>query len=202
MFVLTVDQRSSRTDDDRVQALLRWLNAPGYRPGRVRAFQRTAGDEVQGVYEDPSGVVEVSLDLVRDGHWSVGVGIGAVRSPLPRSARAGSGPAFEFARTAVTRAKHSGERVAVDGAEAAAARQAHAVLTLLAALVVRRSEPAWEAVDLVREGLTQTEAATSLGISKQALSQRLQVGMWPHEAAVRPVAATLLAVADVPGSGR
>ena len=49
----------------------------------------------------------------------------------------------------MTRAKHSGDRVAVDGSDSRAAQRAHAVLTLLAAVVVRRSEAAWEAVDLV-----------------------------------------------------
>lgn len=203
MFVLTVDQRGSRSEGvDRVDDLLARVNAPDLARGRVRVFQRTAGDEVQGLIDDPDLVLRLVLLLVRDGHWSVGIGTGAVRRPLPRDARAGAGAAFEHARTAVSRAKTAQDRVAVVGPEPAAARAAQAVLVLLAAIVLRRSAAAWEAVDLVAAGLSQSAAAARLGISKQALSQRLHTGWWPHESAVHPVAAALLAAADPAEGGR
>lgn len=195
MFVLTVDQRRSRLDDDRVAQVLRLLNHRDRAKGRVRAFERTAGDEVQGVLDDPALVVDLTLALVRDGHWSVGVGVGTVRRPLPRSARAGAGSSYEHARRAVERAKLSQDRVAVEGT-ADAARDAEALLGLLSAVVQRRSAAGWQAADLVGSGLSQTEAAAKLRITKQALSQRLHAGLWTHESRVRPVAALMLAVAD------
>ncbi len=196
MLVLTIDQRGSSTDDDRVADVLRLLNHADHATGRVRDFERTAGDEVQGLLDDPELAVRLTLALVRDGHWTVGIGAGPVRRPLPPSARAGAGPAYQHARTAVERGKSSQDRLAVEGPDEAAALQAEAVLTLLSAVVQRRSPAGWEAADLVADGLTQTEAADRLDISKQALSQRLQVGLWPHEVRVRPVAAGLLALAD------
>lgn len=199
MFVLTVDQRRSRTDADRVDQVLHVLNHRDHAGGRVRAFERTAGDEVQGVLDDAAQVVALTLTLVRDGHWSVGIGTGPVRQPIPRSARAGAGPAYEHARAAVERAKSSHDRVAVEGPDVAAAAQAEAVLALLSAVVQRRSDAGWEATDLVASGLTQNEAAARLAITKQALSQRLHAGLWPHESRVRPVASRLLAAADGTG---
>ena len=63
----------------------------------------------------------------------------------------------------------------------------------LAALVERRSDQAWEAIGLVEAGRTQAEAATELGISRQAVGQRLAAGLWEVERDLRPAAARLLA---------
>ena len=48
--MLTIDQRASRRGPDRVGAMLERLN--GAVPV-VLAFERTAGDEFQGVLDDP-----------------------------------------------------------------------------------------------------------------------------------------------------
>jgi hypothetical protein len=188
LFVITADQRSSRQGPDRVEPLLEDLSDVD----AVRAFERTAGDEVQGVLTDPATVVDLVLRLARTRHWSVGVGAGAVREPLPSSTRAGAGAAFEHARDAVERAKRSAPHVAVSGDDPVAAAHAEAVLRLLADIVQRRSEPGWAVVDQLRSGRTQTDLAAALGISKQAVSQRALAAGWPHERDVRPAAASLL----------
>lgn len=194
MFVLTVDQKGSRRSGDRVDALLRQLEAP---PGTyVRGFERTAGDELQGVLDDPGSVVSLTVDLVRSGHWSIGIGIGAVRTPLPASTRAGHGEAFNLARTAVTRAKNRPAGVAVDGTDAERAAYAQSALDLLAAVVQRRSDRGWAAVDLVDQGLTQAQIGERLGISKQAVSQRLQAAEWHLEPGGRALSVHLLSAAD------
>lgn len=192
MYVLTVDQRRSRTDTDRVEQLVAGLADTPV----VRGFERTAGDEVQAVLDDPSVVVRTALELVRRGHWSVGVGVGPVQQPLPASTRAGRGPAFEHARTAVERAKSAATHLAVAGPDGEAAEDAETVLDLVALLVQRRSPEGWAAVELVAAGRTQAEAAEQLGVSKQAVSQRLQATAWQHELAGRRVVATLLIKAD------
>ncbi|EHI42786.1 hypothetical protein OPAG_07324, partial [Rhodococcus opacus PD630] len=169
MFVLTVDQRGSRRDVDRVaQLLTEFANRD-----LVRPFQRTAGDEVQAVVADPATVVDLALDLVGREHWSIGIGTGPVEEPLPAETRAGRGPAFESARVAVDRAKSAPGRVAVEGSDPESAADADTALTLVAVLVARRTEEGREAVEQMRHGSTQTEAAHALGISKQAVSQRL-----------------------------
>lgn len=189
-FVLTVDQRGSRRSPDRVADVLRRLGAS---VPAVLAFERTAGDEFQGVLDDPDVVVDVVLQLLREGTWSVGVGAGPVQTPLPASTRAAAGPAFLGARRAVDAAKQRSAHVAVRGAEAVDAEDAQAVLSALAVVVERRSPQAWEAIGLVAGGRTQAEAAASLGISRQAVGQRLAAGLWELERELRPTAARLLA---------
>jgi hypothetical protein len=189
-YVLTVDQRASRRDVDRVPEVLEVLNGS---VSTVLGFERTAGDEFQGVLAEPDDVVDVVLRLVRQGTWSIGVGAGTVQTPLPRSTRAGSGQAFLSARRAVDAAKQRPTRLAVRGAVPPDAGDAQAVLSALAVVVERRSEPAWEAIALVDGGRTQAEAAAELGISRQAVGQRLAAGLWDLERDLRPTAARLLA---------
>ena len=188
--MLTVDQRASRRGPDRVADALRLLE--GAVP-MLLGFERTAGDEFQGVLGDPAHVVDVALRLVRMGGWSIGVGAGPVQTPLPESTRAGAGPAFLAARRAVDAAKQRPFRLAVRGAVPPEAADAQAVLSALAGLVDRRSEQAWAAIELVEQGRTQSDAATELGISRQAVGQRLAAGMWELEKELRPTAARLLA---------
>ncbi|MFJ4233238.1 hypothetical protein [Cellulosimicrobium cellulans] len=196
MFVLTVDQRGSTGHRDRVpEVLARLEELLADRPGLVVPFDRTVGDEVQGVLDDPATVVDAVLDLLRDGGWSVGVGAGAVDEPLPAASREASGEAFVRAREAVEQAKSRAATapVAVRGEPTARATEVEALLRLLAAVVDRRTAPGWEAVDtLARVGGTQKDVAQALGVSEQAVSQRLRAALWPEEAAVRPVVARLL----------
>ncbi|WP_116450486.1 SatD family protein [Blastococcus litoris] len=189
-YVLTVDQKASRRNPDRVGAVLRELNdaVPA-----LLAFERTAGDEFQGLLAEPDEVVDVVLRLVRAGDWSIGVGAGPVQTPLPSSTRAGAGPAYLSARRAVDAAKQRASRLAVRGAVPAEAGDAQAVLSALAVVVDRRSEQAWEAISLVGKGSTQAEAAATLGISRQAVGQRLAAGLWDLERELRPTAGRLLA---------
>lgn len=189
MFVLTVDQRRSRRDADRVPELLALLASTPV----VRAFERTAGDEVQGVLDDPDAVVDTVLTLVRRTRWSTGVGVGTVAQPLPPSTRAGRGPAFERARDAVEAAKTSPSHLGVVGEDPVGAQHAGAVLDLLALVIARRSDEGWAAVELIRGGATQTAAAAALGITKQAVSQRLRATAWGIEVAGRSTASALLA---------
>lgn len=187
--MLTVDQRASRRGPDRVEDMLDRLNAQVH---AVLSFERTAGDEFQGVLDDAATVVDVALQLVRRGGWSIGVGAGPVQTPLPQSTRAATGTAFLCARRAVDAAKQRPARLAVRGAVPVDAGDAQAVLTALALLVERRSDQAWEAIGLVEAGRTQAQAAAELGISRQAVGQRLAAGSWELERELRPTAARLL----------
>lgn len=191
LTVMTIDQRGSRRDIDRVETLLAEL-APDVTAGLLLPFERTAGDEVQGVLTDPALVVELTLRCARADHWTVGIGIGSIRTPIPDSTRKASGSAFENAREAVNRAKGGLEAVAVKGPDTTSSRYAEATLRTLATVLRRRSPAGWQAVELISTGLTQAETADVLGISKQAVSQRLQAGWWWHELGLRPVAVHLL----------
>jgi DNA-directed RNA polymerase specialized sigma24 family protein len=58
--------------------------------------------------------------------------------------------------------------------------------------VERRSAQAWEAITLVQGGCTQAQAAAALGISRQAVGQRLAAALWDLERELRPAAERLL----------
>ncbi|MFE5291540.1 hypothetical protein ACFQ8T_05110 [Isoptericola sp. NPDC056618] len=218
MIVVTADQRGSTRGPDRVPEALALVGARvAGRVGLVLPFDRTVGDELQGVLAaDDDGAalaVDLVLDLVRDGGWSVGIGLGAVDRPLPAASREASGPAFVRARAAVDRAKRRGRGsvpLAVVGPDeeprATVAADAQALLRLLGAVVTRRSAAGWEAVDTLvgqRGAAPQRASAAALGVSEQAVSQRLRAALWAEDAAARPLAARLLRAAgadrdDVP----
>ncbi|WP_026874765.1 hypothetical protein [Jiangella gansuensis] len=189
VYVLTVDQRGSRRSRDLVEDALSTLKQLVHEP--LLSFERTAGDEFQGVLEEPEAVVDAALLLVRLDAWSVGIGAGPIDEPLPASTRSARGQAFLNARSALDAAKQRPHHVAVVGMNEAAA-DTDAVLTLLAAVVGRRSPAGWAAVDLVEAGHTFGEAAQILGISRQAVGQRLAVALWQQERDTRPVVARLL----------
>ncbi|MGH3434522.1 MAG: hypothetical protein ACRDQB_16980 [Thermocrispum sp.] len=192
VYVLTVDQRASRSTDDLVPDLLERLNRRPRGAGLLRRFERTAGDEVQGVLSSAEAVVEVVADLMRPAAWSIGVGMGAIAEPMPRSTRAGRGSAFVNARAAVDRAKSGPHLVNVVGDDDHRAEQGETVLWLLALLLKRRTEGGWEVADLVTAGLPRSEIAERLGISASAVSQRIQVAALAEERRARRLAVQLL----------
>ncbi len=162
--------------------LLHVLGSPGALP---------VGEDA-AVFADPAATVDAVLRLVRHGPRTVGVGAG----PLTLGPGRGAGPAALAAAGALVSAGRRPARLAVRGAQPADALDAQAVLAALAALVVRRSAAAWAAVDLLVAGRTQAAAAAELGVSRQAVGQRLTAGSWELECDLRPTAARLLARAE------
>ncbi len=224
MYVMTIDQRGSTGDIDRVPGLLKELSALST-AGR---FERSVGDEVQGVVERADEVVEIALHALRSGRWYVGIGVGEVDLPLPASPREGSGPAFVAARTAVDRAKGAAAHVplavvagrgrrrasatvsaaaAADAdhgfREAKACANAEAVLRLIGRLVQDRTAAQWKVLDVLRtvrlgtHGThgTQKIAAQRLGITEQSVSRAVLRSGWQEEWAARPAAELLLTLA-------
>ncbi|WP_152362549.1 hypothetical protein [Microlunatus speluncae] len=192
-YVLTVDQISSRTGPDLVEQRLRRLSVD-----TVLGFARTVGDEFQGVLEQPLSVVRAILELMRDGGWHIGLGIGPVETPLPAEPRQARGPAFLLARNAVEAAKREPDHVRVLAGPAAEqeAADAEVVLRLVATVRDRRSEQGWQAVDEMRGGATMQQAADRLGITRQAVGQRLRAANWAVERDTPPVLARLLERAE------
>jgi len=193
MFVITVDQvDSSHTRDAVADALASLDDRPTVLPA-----ERTAGDEFQTLISDAAAALATILDLTRAGRWSVGCGVGSVRTPLPASIREAAGPAFNAARAAVDRAKKRPSRFAIEATEAVdAATRLEALIDLLLATRSRRSPEGWQLFDLLESGLTQAAAAARLGISPQAASLRAQAADLRVEGAVTAALVTLLAQLD------
>ena len=202
MYVLTIDQRGSTSDVDRVPELLAELSALST-AGR---FERSVGDEVQGVLQRPDEVVEIALHALRGDRWYVGIGVGPVDLPLPASPREGSGPAFVAARLAVDRAKASAAHVplavvpgvprrgqggALQGSLAGAAAglgggagpaagaracaNAEAVLRLIGRLVQDRTDAQWKVLDVLRsvqQGQASTHGTQKIAARKLGITEQ------------------------------
>lgn len=202
MFVITADQVDSRRRADIVAPTLEKIHD---RYGERLALppDRNAGDELQVLTADPATALDLVLDLTRDGSWSVGLGLGDVRLPLPDNTREATGDAFIAARAAVTRAKRTPTRFAVEAVAAEEpAADAEALLTLLLTLREGRTAAGWELYDLVSSGLTQADAGARLGITPQSASDRARAGALRAELAAIPALTRLLARADAAQADR
>jgi len=163
---MTIDQRGSTGDLDRVPGFIEQIARlhPAGPGGPV--FERSVGDEVQGVVRDADAVVDIALYALREGYWYVGIGVGTVALPGGASPREGTGTAFVAARKAVERAKAAASQVPLSvvagimAGEAGGSAQAgegertcakaEAVLRLLGRLVQERTEAQWRVVDALR----------------------------------------------------
>lgn len=175
MFALTADQVGSRAGSDLAGPALEAVARLGG-DGLVLPPDRTAGDEIQAATEDAATALRIVLHLTRDGRWSVGLGVGEVRRPLPDATRAMTGSAFILARDAVTAAKKSPTRfaLAIDDGRLPDAALLQPLIDLVLQLRARRTPEGWEIADLLAAGRTQAQAASELGITPQAVSLRVQ----------------------------
>jgi hypothetical protein len=178
VFVVTVDQVDSRAHDDLVGQAVREVTVR-HAEKLVLPAERTAGDEFQVAADDARVVLDIVLQLTRAGSWSVGVGVGGVRHPLPASTREATGDAYYAARTAVDRAKGAQTRFALEtvdteGAAADLAHDCEALIDLLLSLRGRRTDGGWVIADLLASGMSQKQAAESLGITASAASLRIK----------------------------
>jgi hypothetical protein len=190
MFVVTADQVGSRGRDDIVADAVTALNRE-HAQKLALPVDRNAGDELQAMTADARTTLDIVLALTRTGEWSVGLGCGSVRLPLPSATREASGAAFFAARDAVNRAKKRPTRFAVETGrrqEASVeadrtdappglrpwpcADDAESLLNLLLLMRQRRSSAGWELYDLIVTGMQQNEAAARLGISAPAANSR------------------------------
>jgi len=195
MFVITADQIDSRNDRDRAGEMIADLHAH-FGAAFTLPPDQTSGDEIQVLIADAGVVLACIMMLHRSGYWSIGVGIGEVRTPLPAATRQAAGSAFIAARQAVTRAKKTDAHVAIamqHGEHALlTVEQVEALLTMLLLARQRRSDEGWEAVDLLENGLSQVDIAGALGISSAAVSQRVKAAQFRVEQSARPAIVRLL----------
>lgn len=196
MFVITADQVDSRHRADLAAAELdRIAQAHGDQltlpPGR------NAGDEIQMLTSDAATALRLVFELTRNDEWSVGLGCGPVRTPLPADIREASGEAFYAARLAVDRAKKARPRFALEaaGAEAGAA-DAEALIVMALLLRERRTDQGWEVYDRMVAGASQADIATQLGVSAPAVSSRAKHANIRAELDALPALARLLENVD------
>jgi hypothetical protein len=199
MIVITADQIDSTHREDLAGATVARLNAE-HGDKFALPVDRNAGDEIQAMLDDARTALTVVLELTRRGQWSVGCGIGPVRTPLPDNTREATGPAFVAARSAVDQAKRAAHHFALAlSDDPLDDRMGIApLIELLLVIRARRTPEGWELYDLVAGGMTQAQAAHALGISPQAASQRARAAGIRAEFAALPALARLLEQANAP----
>jgi hypothetical protein len=199
VFVVTADQVDSSHTPDLAGSAVRFLNRD-FGAALAAPADRNAGDEIQALTDDPMAATRIVLELTRHGQWSVGLGVGGVRKPLPASTREANGPAFVAARNAVTRAKGEPLRFAVEATvsdpAAFTAAEVEAVFALVLMLRQKRSAAGWELYELLERGLSGREAAERLSISAPAVSSRAKAAGLRAESAALPALIKLLTHLD------
>lgn len=191
MFVLTIDQVKSRENDDRVPALLQLLaDIP-----TLARFERTVGDEVQGVPSDAASALNAIRVCLRDGHWHCGLGIGTgnYSNALHEHSSEASGEAFYAARQAVEASKRRSPSVAAKvPADPGLEARIDALLTLKMHVVAQRTPRQWEVIDALQSTGSRADTADFLGISRSAVSQSLAASAWEIESATDALLIDLL----------
>lgn len=156
-------------------------------PG-VAGFEVLGVEDIRSTVADAEAALNLIMALLSDGNWAIGLGI---------ADGAGSGTsARNDASATATRAvgtRPGQVRVIVDRQNATTdAADIAATFALMAHVLHKRTYEGREATSLVRRGMNQNEAAATLGISKQAMSQRLQAAGWPAEQAGWQLALNLI----------
>ncbi|MFZ4896070.1 helix-turn-helix domain-containing protein [Plantibacter sp. Mn2098] len=213
MFVIIADQVASRTTEDLAGQALAAIHER-HADQLALPADRTAGDEIQVITADAATAIALALELTRDGAWSVGLGQGAIRTPLPAETRVATGPAFYAARDAVERAKKAPTRFAFTAssetpaepvepgnhqdhrATAQSGEDIEAFLVLILMLRQRRTAGGWQVADLLAEGTTQTEIAEQLGLSESSVSRRVSAAGVRAEQSASEAAVRLLEQLD------
>lgn len=144
-------------------------------------------EELVATPRDAVSVTTLTLALLAAGDWAIGIGVSPDRE---------EGAATAAASDALGKGGRAGRvraRVRTDDPRGAVlADDIGSAFTLLHHVISRRSPEGREATNLVRAGWTQVEAAEELGVSKQAVNQRLQAAGWHAEEAGWRLAVHLL----------
>src|SRR5699024_6322080 len=176
------------------------------RPGQVYASMEptvSGGVGVKAAKDKPKKDAAIMaaafslLALVSDGSWATF--IGGFGNEAERDSKGGlegtAGPGQVYASIEPTVSSGVGVKAAKDKAKKDSANIV-AAFSLLSFVLGKRTSEGREATSLVRSGLNQNEAAEELGISKQAMSQRLRAAGWAAEGAGWQLAVNLIAAAN------
>ena len=140
-------------------------------------------DSIVGTMDSPTATTALLMALISAKDWAIGIAVkkplGAGGDQVPELEQAAKGLLSGVPRAGSLRATVLGGRADAEGRST----DIIAVFALLQHVLARRSPQGREATSLMRDGWTQIEAAAELGITKQAMSQRLAAAGWHAEEA-------------------
>ncbi|SER49289.1 MarR family transcriptional regulator [Corynebacterium cystitidis] len=187
--MIAVHARYRGRESRRAELVRRSAEALSTLPG-VGTFEHVGVEDIRAHVQGPVETCDLIMALLSDANWAIGLGI------------TDHGPAT-FAATAAVGTRPAQVRVVVDSVrESSDADDIAATFALVAHVLAKRTVEGREATSLVRRGLNQNEAAQQLGISKQAMSQRLQAAGWQAEQAGWHLAVNLITRATTPASAQ
>ena len=164
----------------RFGALVQQLNKR-YSKQIAARFVITLGDEFQGLLRSTTVIPDIISELENDFSdrtLRVGIGLGQLYTQVPKYAINVDGPALHSARSAVEKAKSS----AVLGGVFEGFGTLDVILNGVARLLwfhrFKLTEQQRMFFNLLRKGLSQTQIAESLKISRQLVSKQLMSAGW------------------------
>ncbi|MEH0146130.1 MarR family transcriptional regulator [Corynebacterium sp. Q4381] len=181
--MIGVHARYRGRDKRRAEVVARSAEALATLPG-VSPFEVVGVEDIRADVDTPEHALNLVMALLSDGDWAIGLGITSHgRGVHAASDAVGTRPAQVKVNVDT---RHPG--TAADDIAAAFALVGH--------VLHKRTFEGREATALVRSGMNQNEAAQALGISKQAMSQRLQAAGWQAEQAGWQLALNLITRAE------
>ncbi|MCT2338833.1 MarR family transcriptional regulator [Corynebacterium sp. p3-SID1056] len=185
--MIAVHAKYRGREKNRAQLVQRSAEALSTLPG-VGEFEVCGVEDIRADVDSPEAALNLVMALLSDGSWAIGLGI------------TGHGRAV-FAATEAVGTRPAKVSVIVDTPDpGTSATDIAAAFALVGHVLHKRTMEGREATSLVRSGLNQNEAAAELGISKQAMSQRLQAAGWQAEQAGWKLALNLITQASVPSA--
>ena len=152
----------------------------------VTGFEILGVEDIRSTVTDAETMANVVMALLSDGSWAIGIGVDE-----PESAEESATVALGTGgRAGIVKVRARSPQVGTLGQDISSA------FLLLSHVLAKRTPEGREATSLVRSGLNQNEAAAELGISKQAMSQRLQAAGWQAEQAGWQLVINLLSLAE------
>ena len=196
MFVVAAAPRARASQHPRAAGTLLDLRAR-FDGDYPLAPEGTDAGGVRALSPSPRAALETVLHLARARNWHVGLGIGAVRTPLPASIGAASGPGIDAAHDALAAAARRPTGCAIRGGDRSAGDRSageplEPLLDLLLTHRERWSAHRWQLHDLLEAGGTQAAAADALGITPQAVSKRARAAGLRVDAEARTALTLLL----------
>ncbi|MDO4910687.1 MAG: MarR family transcriptional regulator [Corynebacterium sp.] len=153
----------------------------------VHEFTIQGAEDMVTIIDNPETVADTTMALLSVGDWAVGLGITSSED-IERAYSVAAQALGRTARPGTVRA-----RLDSRGPEAKTlASDIAGAFVMINFILSKRTDEGREATSLMRSGLTQNEAAAELGITKQAMSQRLQAAGWTAEQAGWSVAVHLI----------
>lgn len=174
--------------------------------GRVDRAEVVGVSDLRCVAGDPELAGGVILSLVQAGDFALGVGavVGSEAEDADPSLAAAAAVIHPRQRAGSVRVRiewGDSPGIPAPGRAAEVAQDVEAAFVLLGYVLARRTEEGRAATALLRAGYSQSEAARELGITKQAMSQRLAAAGWQAEQSGWSLAVRMLARIDELGGG-